>query len=370
MIVPTAVDWDRDGDVDLVVGEEDGRVSLVEHTGKVVDGLPQFLPQQQFKQQAECVKIGALATPFSVDWDGDGDEDLVVGDTAGYISVVENLDGGDPPKWARPTRLEAGGKTLRVQAGPNGSIQGPCERKWGYTVLNVADWDHDGLPDVVANSIWGKVHWYRNVGTRTKPRLAAAQPITVQWAGKPPKPAWNWWDPAGKQLATQWRTSPVVHDLNADGLHDLVMLDHEGYLAFYERRRANGRLVLLPPTRILLGSDHKPLRLNGGVAGRSGRRKLILADWDRDGRTDVLVNSRSVDFFRNMGEGAHLVFRNMGQVDPQRLAGHTTCPCVVDWNKDGKPDLLVGAEDGFLYYLENPHPIAPMPPAKPARKRS
>ena len=32
MIVPVGVDWDSDGDVDLVVGEEDGRVSWLENT--------------------------------------------------------------------------------------------------------------------------------------------------------------------------------------------------------------------------------------------------------------------------------------------------------------------------------------------------
>jgi hypothetical protein len=38
-----------------------------------------------------------------------------------------------------------------------------------------------------------------------------------------------------------------------------------------------------------------------------------------------------------------------------RLAGHTTSPTVVDWNKDGIPDLLVGAEDGHFYYMVNPN---------------
>ena len=33
-------------------------------------------------------------------------------------------------------------------AGPNGSIQGPCEAKWGYTTLSVADWDADGDQDL------------------------------------------------------------------------------------------------------------------------------------------------------------------------------------------------------------------------------
>ena len=37
MIVPAAIDWDRDGDIDLIVGDEDGRVALVEHTGQIVE---------------------------------------------------------------------------------------------------------------------------------------------------------------------------------------------------------------------------------------------------------------------------------------------------------------------------------------------
>jgi len=396
MIVPVAIDWDRDGDVDLVVGEEDGRVALVEHTGKVVDGLPAFLPQQQFQQEADCVKFGALATPVGFDWDGDGDQDIVTGNTAGYIGFIENLGGGASPKWARPAYLEADGKVIRIEAGPNGSIQGPCEAKWGYTTLSVADWDHDGLPDIVANSIWGKVVWYRNVGTRKRPKLAAAQPVTVAWKGKPPRPAWNWWEPNGNELATQWRTTPVAIDWNRDGLHDLVMLDHEGYLAFFERREGEApaeprrnegktarqeprpptaprarRLVLLPPRRIFLatGSPPAPLRLNAGLAGRSGRRKLCLVDWDRDGRIDLLANSRCIDFLRNVADapGGGCVFQSHGPVDARRLAGHTTSPTVVDWDKDGKPDLLVGAEDGFFYYMKNPHPIARAPRMEPPK---
>ena len=96
-------------------------------------------------------------------------------------------------------RLEAGGKPFRIMAGPNGSIQGPAEAKWGYTTLSVADWDGDGLPDIVFNSIWGRVEWLRNVGTRGQPRLAAAARVEVEWPGTPPKPAWTWWTPRAER---------------------------------------------------------------------------------------------------------------------------------------------------------------------------
>jgi hypothetical protein len=267
--------------------------------------------------------------------------------------------------------LEVNGRPIRIEAGPNGSIQGPCEAKWGYTTLSVADWDHDDLPDLVVNSIWGKVIWYRNIGTRQRPALAAPQAVEVLWPNIAPKPAWNWWNPSGKELATQWRTTPVVTDFNQDNLNDLVMLDHEGFLALFERKRVDGRLVLMPPKRIFRensgtiydsghhpkGSWDGPLQLNNGQAGRSGRRKLCCVDWDGDGGLDFLVNSRSVDFLRRVGaQGGLHVLEDEGPVDGRRLAGHTTSPTTVDWDKDGVPDLVVGAEDGYLYYLRNPHP--------------
>jgi len=355
MIVPVAFDWDSDGDMDLICGDEDGRVAFIEHTGKTKQGVPQFKSPIYFRQKADNVKFGALATPFGVDWDGDGDEDIICGNTAGYIGFFENLGGGANPKWDRVKRLKAGGETIRIMAGSNGSIQGPCESKWGYTTQTVADWDHDGRPDIIVNSIWGKVVWYRNTGKPGKPKLAVAQPVEVEWVGPAPKPAWNWWNPEGNELVTQWRTTPMAVDWNKDGLVDLVMLDHEGELAFFERVKRGGKLVLLPGKQIFVNEKGQPLKLVRGPAGKSGRRKLQVVDWDGDGRLDILFNGINADFYRNMGErDGKVMLQNMGPMDKRKISGHTSSPTVVDWDDNGIPDLLVGSEDGHLYFAKNP----------------
>ena len=213
---------------------------------------------------------------------------------------------------------------------------------------------------MIVNDVWGRVVWYRNIGTRTEPRLAAAQPIEVDWEGETPRPAWNWWKPSGKELVVQWRSTVFPIDLNGDGLMDLVALDPEGYLAFYERRRAqNGSLYLLPPKRIFMTRDAKgelaPIRLNGRTGGGSGRRTFCFIDWDGDGKVDLMVNSKNAELWKNVSKDANVMeFRNMGSLDSRQLAGHNTGVTVVKWRSDGVPDLLIGAEDGHLYYLQNP----------------
>ena len=362
MIVPVPFDFDADGRTDLLVSDEDGTVCLVRNTGKVRKGMPQFENPVHFMQKADLVKFGALSTPCSFDWDGDGQQDLISGNSAGEIAFIKNL--GDGQKWAAPALFTVKGKPFRIMAGVNGSIQGPAERKWGYTVLSVADWDGDGRPDIIINSIWGKIEWLRGLGGL---KLAAPQPVEVAWEGTAPKPEWNWWNPSPGTLATQWRTTPVAIDWNNDGRCDLIVLDHEGYPAYFERME-DGRLA--PGKRIFSctnGSvydnrkgmvDKTPglLRLNALEAGQSGRRKICLADWDKDGFLDLIVDGRyGAVLFRGAKPRKNGLYplTFCGPLSSTRLEGHTTCPTAVDWNKDGICDLVAGAEDGHFYLIKN-----------------
>ena len=387
---PVLFDWTGNGYPDIIAGNEDGRVSFFENTGKFAKAtagegiwatpvsVPLFKRPLFFQQEADELKASSLATPCCADLDGDGAVDIVTGTTEGTILFFRNLSppGEEFPKWARPIYLKARGKdgdeVFRITAGLNGSIQGPIERKYGYTAVSVADWDGDGLLDILVNSVWGKVVWLRNIGSAAQPAFDAPRRIEVEWDDAQPRLEWGWMTPEndtlpvcrppeyfpcepGKALLTQWRTTPVAYDWTGDGLVDLSMLDTEGYFVLFERYRdETGRLKLKAPRRAF--KDHKgtPHRLNTNRAGASGRRKISVTDWDGDGLPDLLINTRNIALLRCVKfEGGDWYFQDMGDLSSTVLAGHSCSPTTADFNADGRPDLVVGAEDGRFYYMRN-----------------
>ncbi len=338
MITPTAIDWDADGDIDLIVGDEDGRVAFVENVTSEGQETPLFRQPVYFRQQADELKFGALSTPYAHDWDGDGDEDLLCGNTAGNIAVFTNLDGMGT-KWSAPELLQADGRTFRVMAGPSGSIQGPAEAKWGYTTLSVADWDGDGRDDILYNSIWPRIQLLRNTAEGLR-----EEPLPF-WTRERP-PVWYWWQTEAANLQTQWRTTPLATDFDGDGQLDLVILDQEGYLTCQSRASEE--------TRIFVDEDGELVRLNARSAGRSGRVKLDVVDWDGDGRLDLLVNSENAAWYRNVADrDGKVVLKKIGNLARRNVSSHTTSPTACDFDRDGKPDLVLGAENGLLYFIKH-----------------
>ena len=133
------------------------------------------------------------------------------------------------------------------------------------------------------------------------------------------------------------------------------MLDQEGYLAFFERALRDGKRVLLHPKRVFCNEKGEPLQFNTKRGGGSGRRKLCVVDWDGDGRLDILINSKNAELWRQTGEKeGQFLFKNMGGLNPKNIEGHDVSPTVVDFDNDGIPDFIGGAEDGHFYYLRNP----------------
>ena len=354
MITPTAFDWDQDGDLDLIVGDEDGRVALVENLTPSDQSnagrTPQFANPIYFQQEADTLKFGALATPFAFDWDHDGDEDILCGNTAGHIGWFEHLGktASGEPIWSAPKNLyhlkTKNGKTdnqsrepFRILAGTNGSIQGPCEAKWGYTTLSVADLNTDGIPEIIHNSIWSRIGILQQHGLDLID-------VPSEFGPAEQGPSWYWWNAHEPDALTQWRTTPFAIDFDRDDSVDLVALDQEGFLTLRKQGQA--------AVRIFHDEDEKPIRLNSKTAGGSGRVKLSVADWDNDGRLDIIVNSENALWYRNCeSRGSKIILKKVGNLAKRNVAGHTSSPAVCDFDKDGNLDLLVGAENGRIYHI-------------------
>ena len=81
--VPTLVDLDRDGDLDLVIGSEASHIALYRNTG--TPSSPKFVSDESFN-----LLVQPLPTPTFADIDGDDDDDLFVGSTGGGLIFFEN----------------------------------------------------------------------------------------------------------------------------------------------------------------------------------------------------------------------------------------------------------------------------------------
>jgi hypothetical protein len=142
--MPEVVDWDNDGVLDVICGDggddTGGRVYLLHNTGS--NAAPVFPSAQEIPN----VNVGAYGTasPTVVDWDGDGDKDLLVGETYGKIYYYENTGTDSSPSFTSGQPLKADGSTLSVGY---------------YARPTVADWNSDGTPDLLVGSDDGTV-WY------------------------------------------------------------------------------------------------------------------------------------------------------------------------------------------------------------------
>jgi hypothetical protein len=197
----------------------------------------------------------------------------------------------------------------------------------------LADLDGDGRSDILSGSWPGEIYFFRRNADGT---FAAGRQLK---------------DRDGKAINVGSGSSAFAVDWDGDGKIDLLVGNVLGEVYFIPNEGGK-ELTFGKPRRLEM--DGQPLKVNGDAAP-------VAADWDGDGRLDLIVGAEdgSVVWYRNVGspkeprlEAARTLIPKSplgwGGDNKRRPGdwGLRVKPCVVDWDGDGRLDILLGDRCG------------------------
>ena len=266
------------------------------------------------------------STVDPVDWDGDGDTDLLLGAEGGFPTIVINSGGEDNRRFEAAERLKyvdgSPVETASIETG-EGSYWGPMEWYSDRVAPRAVDWDGDGTLDLLSGSMGRRLYFFR--GRSVAGALRFERPLNFRFGGR--------------DLVLPDRLFPGVTDWNGDGRPDLLVSTDPGHVVVY----SGDQTLELGQADTLLHSSGKPIILHDYWERRKGNRSgFTSVDWDGDGHRDLIVYQfhRGVFLFRNAGNDT---FGEEELLVP--LYSHLAGPSVIDWNKDGYLDLLIGGDE-------------------------
>jgi hypothetical protein len=259
----------------------------------------------------------------------------------------------------------------------------------------LVDLDGDGIPDLISGSWPGEIFFFRGKGKgqfEAPVKLKDKHGKTINIGGGV-RDSGDWLLVAGDAQFEQTAkgtvilyegkrievppnkqggitgTASAVHavDWNGDGTIDLLIGDIGGNVYLVPNEGTPKKYAFGKERQLQAGG--KPLRVNGDAGP-------FACDWDGDGKLDLLVGAGdgSVWFYRNIGKGKEPVLAaGVRLVPPGEARYGADAPkeprrgirakvCAVDWNGDGRLDLLVGD------YTTQRTVLPPLSPAQKAEQ--
>ncbi len=298
---PAFADMDDDGDLDLFVGNQEGRICFFRNDGNI--NSPIWIQITDFY---DSIDVGSESAPVFVDIDADSDLDLFLGKQDGTLSFYRNVGTQKTPSW---NLVSENYDSIDVGA---------------QSTPAFVDLDADGDLDLFVGEEYGNLNFYRNTGGDTLPQ----------------------WD----QITTNYnsidvgkRSCPVFVDIDGDSDFDLFIGQDEGKIFFY---RNDGTIYL--PSWTLITENHIFFDLGAYSAP-------ALVDIDDDGDLDLFVGEfeGNINFYQNEQT---VPIPSLSIITENYFAIHAdnySSPTFVDIDTDGDSDLFIGKKDGTIDFYEN-----------------
>ncbi len=273
----------------------------------------------------------------AVHWRDTSRRELVVATNEGYLARFANLASGPgKPALAAPEVIRGRNPAMFVGA---------------FAVPTCADWNGDGKPELIVGGQWGELHYFENSGTCEYPVFGAGEKVraggeVIRYPG------------CFKQILENENgySSPVAIDLDQDGLTDLIVSESRGYLNYYRNIGTQSKAVFDQAQRLYLDGDvlHNPWRVMPAFFQLAGEDFTRMISKEADGTLYLYTNCKAdlLTFSKHgpllMESGQHVTDNGYGRT---RMA-------TVDWNGDGRHDLILGTHghrlvvEGDRYHLE------------------
>jgi hypothetical protein len=298
---PALVDIDSDSDLDLFIGQGEGKIFYFRNDGSV------FLPSWSgITQNYLFVDVGTHSAPALVDIDADGDFDLFVGEEQGNVNFYNNQG------------------TLRISSWNKATDSYFAIEADDFSSPTFADIDADGDADMFIGRKDGKLDFYENIGTDQSA-------------------LWNWIPGRYDFIDVGGYASPAFADIDDDEDLDLFVGQTYGKIYFYENE---GTPQI--PSLTLTSEDF--VTIDAGWYSTP-----TFGDLDTDGDLDLLVGNAEgrIHFYRNQSISQDFSFELVTDFFDSIDSGDRSKPFLCDFDSDGDQDLFVGESRGGLHYYKN-----------------
>lgn len=301
-----AIDWDGDGDLDLLAIDPNHTLTLWEQ----VEG-------ELFQDSSPFQNLTDICAVQAVDWEGDGDLDLVLGRCNGNLLLVERL-----------------AEYLHPQEGVEDPFQGVHVTSYGS--IQAIDWDGDSDIDLFVSGSYALAFFERLSSGALVMRSDGGNPLSLQ------------------DLRVVSSGSLQLIDWNHDGELDVLFSTSSSScsttycLALYLRT---------PPSTWLLREQFS----NPFASVRAPDIDYSYAiDWDLDGDVDILMHKKSglLSWFERV-QGTGLLEHQLRGGELQ----HITCLQAVDVDHDGRLEILMCKPPGQLVVFKETEPGKLVPQA-------